>query len=81
MKKNLIIGILAIVSVLSLGFGYLQSIAADKARIEAERNLMLSMEGQQKALRAQQMANANAAEAIRQRQLCEEVIKNCKGRK
>ena len=81
MNKNINIGILAIVSVLSLGFGYIQSIAADKARIEAERNLALSMEVQKEAFRAQQMAHANAVEANRQRQLCEEVMKNCKGRK
>ncbi len=57
MNKNINIGILAIVSVLSLGFGYIQSIAADKARIEAERNLALSMEVQKEASKAQQMAH------------------------
>ncbi len=81
MNKNITIGILTIVCVLSLGFGYIQSIAADRARIESELNLRLAMEGQKEASRVQQMANVNAMEANIQRQRCEELMKNCKGRK
>ena len=81
MNKNIIIGILAIVSVLSLSLDYIQSIAAEKARIEAERNSVLSMQAQKEASRAQQMADSNAMEANVQRQRCEELMKNCKEKK
>ena len=81
MNKNIIIGILIVVSLLSLGFGYFQSIAATKARIEAEWNLALAMEAEKRASTAQQMADANAAEANRQVQLCDELVKNFKGKK
>ena len=81
MSKKIIIGILAGVSVLSLGFGYLQSVAANRARSESELNLMLALETEKKASKLQQMADVNAAEAMRQRQLYEELIQNCKGKK
>ena len=70
-----------VVSALSLGFGYLQSVATDRARFESGLNLKLAMESEKKASTAQQMADVNAAEAMRQRQLYEELIQNCKGKK
>ena len=81
MNKNIIIGILIVVSLLSLGFGYFQSIAATKARIQAEWNLALATEAEKRASTVQKMADVNASEAIRQHQLYEEVMKNCKERK
>ena len=81
MSKKIIIGILAGFSVLSLGFGYLQSVAANRARTQSELNLKLAFEATKDASKLQQMADANAREAMAQHQLYEELSKNCSGKK
>lgn len=88
MTKNIIIAVLAIVLVLSLVFANSQRIEAsqqrelaktlekkaDAAQIQAVMQMTL-------AVQAKQIADENAMEAMRQRQVAEEVLKNCNRRK
>jgi hypothetical protein len=70
MGKNITIGILALVTFLSLVYASFQVVAANKSRVQAEQNLVLAEE-------VRKQAEANAAEAVKQRQLMEEILKKC----
>ncbi len=79
MKKNLIIALLAVVSVLSLAYGFYQKQEADKFELMAQENErqaieMRSLAEQQLKLAKQQqmIAESNMVEAMRQRQIAEE---------
>jgi hypothetical protein len=76
MKKNIIIGVLALVSVLSMAFGVQQKIRADKNEalaIENEKRAIQLMEEARLAADDAQLqrmiAEANLVEAMRQREL------------
>jgi|JI10StandDraft_1071094.scaffolds.fasta_scaffold02835_12 hypothetical protein len=76
MKKNIIIGVLALVSVLSMAFGVQQKIRADKNEalaIENEKRALQLMEearlAADDAQRQRMIAEANLVEAMRQREL------------
>lgn len=64
MKKNIIIGVLALVSVLSMAFGYQQKIRAD-------RNEALAIENEKRAIQLMDQASMAAVEAQRQRAIAE----------
>jgi Tfp pilus assembly protein PilO len=79
MKKNVIIALLAVVSVLSLSYGFYQKQEADKFELMAQENERVASEmrtvaeHQQKLAEQQRMiAEVNMVEAIRQRQIAEE---------
>ena len=81
MKKNILIVVLAIVTFISLLYGRTQQMAAAKAQLAAERNL-IELE-KQRAL-----ADANAKEAMLQSQLARVEADNarraeadCKGKR
>ncbi|MBN8654017.1 MAG: hypothetical protein J0L67_21490 [Cytophagales bacterium] len=76
MKKNIIIGVLALVSVLSMAFGVQQKIRADKNEalaIENEKRAIQLMEEARLAADDAQLqraiAEVNLVEAVRQREL------------
>jgi hypothetical protein len=82
MKKNIIIGLLTLVSVLSITYGYYQKNRADKNELRADENeqrareMMMRAEEQQKLADQQRvLAQANMLEAHRQRMLAEEELK------
>ena len=64
MKKNILIGVLVLATVISSVYANFQQVAADKARIEAEKNLVL-------AVASRREADANAEEALKQAQSAE----------
>jgi len=64
MKKNIIICVLALVSVLSMAFGYQQKIRAD-------RNEALAIESEKRAIQLMDQARMAADEAQRQRAIAE----------
>lgn len=64
MKKNIIIGVLALVSVLSMAFGYQQKIRAD-------RHEALAIENEKRAIQLMDQARMAADEAQRQRAIAE----------
>lgn len=85
MKKNRMIVILTIVSILSISYGYYQKSRADESvRIATElKNQVeeLRLLAEQHMLEAQeqrQMAEIQAMEAMRQRQLAEEELRKLK---
>lgn len=76
MKKNIIIGVLALVSVLATAFGVQQKIRADKNEalaIENERRAVELMDQARMAAddaqRQRMIAEANLVEAMHQREL------------
>lgn len=64
MKKNIIISVLALVSVLSMVFGYQQKIRAD-------RNEALAIENEKRALELEKNAEAALDEAKHQQMIAE----------
>lgn len=88
MKKNLIIGLLTIVSILSILYGYSQEIRADKSELMAYENAQLAneliakVEEQTKLAEQQRMiAEVNMVEAMRQREIAEQELQKRKGTK
>lgn len=85
MKKNLIIGLLTIISVLSISFGYYQKDRADKNELKANENerlareMMIKAEEQMKMAEQQRrIAEVNAMEAMRQREIAQDELNNRK---
>lgn len=72
MKKNLIIALLAVVSVLSLAYGFYQKQEADKFELMAQENERQAIEMRSLAEQQQMIAESNMVEAMRQRQIAEE---------
>ena len=79
MKKNLIIGLLTIVSLLSLTYGYLQKQEADKQKALAIENAKIAREAEIRAEQSQKEAEEqrmialiNEAKAMK---ILDEVIK------
>jgi Tfp pilus assembly protein PilO len=88
MKKNLIIGLLTLVTVLSIAFGYYQKDRADKNEIRADENerlareMTIKAEEQQKLAEQQRrIAEMNMVEAMRQREIAETELQKRKGTK
>ncbi len=87
MKKNLIIGVLVVISILSITFGYNQKERADLNEEKALENAILAGEAE---LRAQEQmkiseaherrAEANLKDAIRQREIAEKNYKKSKSK-
>lgn len=76
MKKNIIIGVLALVSVLATAFGVQQKIRADKNEALAHENEKRALQLMEEvrlaaddAQRQRMLAEANLVEAMRQREL------------
>lgn len=76
MKKNLLIGILGFVSVFSFAFGYQQKIRADRNEVIALENEKRAIELMDEARRATDeaqrqrvLAEVNLVEAMRQKEL------------
>ena len=63
MKKNLIIGALAIVSIGSVAFGLVEQSEANRQREIAVQNLQRAMENEKRAQRQTQMAAMSQREA------------------
>lgn len=72
MKKNLIIALLAVVSVLPLAYGFYQKQEADKFELMAQENERQAIEMRSLAEQQQMIAESNMVEAMRQRQIAEE---------
>jgi hypothetical protein len=64
MKKNLVIGILSLVSVFSLAFGYQQKVRADK-------NEVIALENEKRALELEKAAEVALDEAKHQKMIAE----------
>ncbi len=71
MKKNIIIGILSVVTCLSLVFAYMQKTAAEEARvqaiearIQAEEAMLISKEQAEQARRNVEIAQMNMAKLV-----------------
>ncbi len=71
MVKNITIIVLIIITLMSFVYAFFQQSAAEKARSQAERNLVLADE-------ARREADANAFEARKQAQIAIETLKKCK---
>jgi Tfp pilus assembly protein PilE len=80
--KNIVIGILSIVSVGSIAYGYMQRSTLDhvQATCELEKNTLekFAQEQQLQAREFQKMAELAQQEAIVQRTICEEQLKALK---
>ncbi len=88
MKKNLIIGLLTLVTVLSMAYGYYQKDRADENELRANENerlareMMIKTEEQQKLAEQQRrIAEISMAEAMRQREIAETELQKRKGTK
>lgn len=88
MKKNLIIGLLTLVTVLSIAYGYYQSDRADENEVRANENerlareMMIKAEEQQKIAEQQRrIAEINMMEAIRQKEIAETELQKRKATK
>lgn len=81
MKKNLIIGLLTLVAVLSIAYGYYQKDRADENERLA-REMMIKAEEQQKLAEQQRrIAEMNMMEAMRQREIAQAELQKIKGTK
>jgi hypothetical protein len=85
MKKNIIIGLLTIVSLLSLAYGYFQKDRADEQEAIAIENAKIAREATIQAEKQMEMAQrqriiaeSSMLEAVRQRQIAEEELKKRK---
>ena len=85
MKKNLIIGLLSLITTLSLSFGFYQKNRADDSELRADENerlareMMIKAEEQYKQTEQQRrIAEINMVEAIRQREIAEQEIQKRK---
>lgn len=85
MKNKLIIGILTIISILSLSYGYYQKDRADKNEIKALENERIAGEMKSQAEESMRLAELqkkraeeNEKEAVMQRILSEEALRKRK---
>jgi hypothetical protein len=85
MKKNIIIIVLAVTTIASSGFAYLQTIEANKQQGLALQSVMLAKKMIDEAVAQQQLAEEqrviaeqNAAEAMKQKALLEQQLKKKK---
>jgi type II secretory pathway pseudopilin PulG len=81
MKKNIIIGILTVLTLTSFVYAVYEDTVAQKLRIEAESAMEEAIKQNQLAKNNEMIAKVNEAEAIRQKQAAEEAIKNCQSKK
>ena len=88
MKKNLIIGLLTIVSLLSLTYGYLQKQEADKQKALAIENAKIAREAEIKAEQSQKEAQIqrdiavmNAHRAMEQAVMAQKAMEDAKRKK
>lgn len=88
MKKNILIGVLSVITVASLIFSFYQQSLAEVSRMKAIENEVLAKELSLQAVTAQhmaeeqrRMAEVNAMEAVRQEQLAQEELRKCRGKK
>src|SRR6188768_937196 len=72
MKKNIIIGILSLTSILSITFAIYQRTVAEKMKFEAEHQYEMAKEYQKEAEQQRAIAEMRAAEAMRQHQIAME---------
>lgn len=86
MKKNIAISILTLTTSVSGALGYFQWRMANHYRVRAEKAEMMALEMQNEAakqraiaLENMKLAEANAAEAIRQEQLAQAELKRLRG--
>jgi len=85
MKKNLITGVLTLITVLSISFGYYQKNRADESELRANENerlareMMIRAEDEHKQAELQRrIAETNMVEAIRQREIALQEIQKRK---
>jgi Tfp pilus assembly protein PilO len=82
MKKNLVIALLAVVSILSLFYGFYQKNEADRfhtmaqeMQMQAEQQQQIAKQAYMEAVQQRQFADANRVEAEHQRQIAEERLR------
>ncbi|HCZ34732.1 MAG TPA: hypothetical protein DHV26_02260 [Cytophagales bacterium] len=78
MNKNVLVIGLALLVVLSLGYGFQQRKIATEAVQQKEELEKLASEQRVRAEEFQKMAELAQQEALVQRTICEEQLKNCK---
>jgi hypothetical protein len=78
MNKNVLVIGLALLVVLSLGYGFQQRKIASEAVRQKEELETLAYEQRVRAEEFQKMAELAQNEAMVQRTICEEQLKNCK---
>jgi hypothetical protein len=78
MNKNVLVIGLALLVVLSLGYGFQQRKIASEAVRQKEELETLASEQRVRAEEFQKMAELAQNEAMVQRTICEEQLKNCK---
>lgn len=81
MKKNILIGVLTVISILSILFGYTQRNEADRQRIINEVHMKMLDDAKVESGRFQHEAELNLREAIRQEQIVQDIVKKNKERK
>ena len=88
MNKNILIGILIVISFLSVVYSFFQHTAAKKAQIQAEANLVLAEQARKEAdvnaMEAQkqaELARAMADAARANNEQMQQQLDKCKGRK
>jgi len=77
-NKNVLVIGLALLVVLSLGYGFQQRKIATEATQQKEELEKLASEQRVRAEEFQKMAELAQQEALVQRTICEEQLKNCK---
>ncbi len=78
MNKNILVVGLALLVVLSLGYGFQQRKSAAEAIQQKEELEKLASEQRMRADEFRKMAELAQNEAMVQRTICEEQLKNCK---
>lgn len=81
MKKNILIGLLALVSVFFVVYANIKANEAEKQRLQAELNIKLAYEQEAKAKAQEQKATEAAAKALieqKKAENLEEQLKNCR---
>jgi Tfp pilus assembly protein PilO len=88
MNKNIVIGLLAIISIVSISFGLYQKQRADENELKAQQNQQLAKEMMDKAAEHQRLAEEQRMiaemyrmEAIKQRDIAQQALATKKGTK
>ena len=80
MKKNIIIGILAILCIFFVVYAQIQTNEAVKMQAHAEALALEAEKHRQAANEASQRATESAAEANRQQRIADQALADCKGK-
>ena len=78
MKKNIIIAILTITTIMSIIYAFYQETEAEKQKKLAMENQVLAIKQEHRAEQQMQLAAVNAMQAMQQVQIVNELLQECK---